>query len=638
MVILLAEPPPRVDKPKSLKSFDQFRKIKGKQWKTKCTKKPEKEEEVTISVGLLEWKETDMKLKPLRGKRIALRVANKAPYTVIFSKALEKWKAYQSQLYMEEEEYMLVFEDGKQAQFLPGTVEFFNLQRYHEEIGKDYKRIVLYLCTTTNIRSAEESQQEGNSSESEMSVDEFQSRPGKKAKSKIDGDEELAKSLQLEFDQETGQFDVTIDDSKSAPNPTSGHVSIQEDSPMPSIGTIAAMTNTTTVPTFPEEKLTQFTSIEQLLRSLGSSVDESDQFFLVVRRGSSFQRQLKIWQRESKKSSPEKILRVHFAGENGIDSGAMAQEFLASAVCEMGKGFFPDGVPIDSMLHVHNGFFLACGQIVAVSLVQGGPPPCFLTESAFQMLVRPDIDVNELKEDIHLTPCEKSLLQGIREDPVTHQDTILEHGYTGIVDLEHVNDITGTVMVSLVSRRSLFLKEFGKGIELFGLESLVKGNADLCKPLFVKNSNANIVDANYIVSVLKPIYSQEGSSRRKIEEAVIDNFQDLLMRFEDENLTGYSEMLAWNNEDKLQEREPTETNQLEAEERPGNFQSAVLNPPGVLGWLTGQQHKPVNGDDLSITVMFDHDCTQRNPLHTMFPSCLRLRENCNISSQAYGGA
>lgn len=147
------------------------------------------------------------------------------------------------------------------------------------------------------------------------------------------------------------------------------------------------------------------------------------------------------------------------------------------------------------------------------------------------MLVSPDIDVNDLKEDIHLTPSEKSLLESIRENPVTHQDTILEHGYTGIVDLEHVNDITGTVMVSLISRRSLFLKEFGKGLELYGLESLVKGNADLCKPLFVKHSYANIVDANYIVSVLKPEYSQEGSSRREIEEAVIDNFQDLLMRF-----------------------------------------------------------------------------------------------------------
>lgn len=375
------------------------------------------------------------------------------------------------------------------------------------------------------------SQQEGNSSESEMSVEELQSRPGKKAKTEIDGDEELAKSLQFEFDQEAGHFDSGIDDSKSASNPTSGHVSIQEDSPMLSIGPVAAMTNTTTVPKFPEEKLTQFTSIEQLLRSLGSSVDESDQFFLVVRRGSSFQRQLKIWQRESKKSSPAKLLRVHFAGEDGIDSGAMAKEFLGNAVREMGKVFFPVGVPIDSMLHVHNGFFLACGQIVAVSLVQGGPPPCFLTECAFQMLVSPDIDVNDLKEDIHLTPSEKSLLESIRENPVTHQDTILEHGYTGIVDLEHVNDITGTVMVSLISRRSLFLKEFGKGLELYGLESLVKGNADLCKPLFVKHSYANIVDANYIVSVLKPEYSQEGSSRREIEEAVIDNFQDLLMRF-----------------------------------------------------------------------------------------------------------
>ena len=182
---------------------------------------------------------------------------------------------------------MLVFENGKQAQFLPGTVEFFNLERYHEEIGKDYKRIVLYLCTTTDIKSADKSQQEGNSSESEMSVDGFQPRPGKKAKTEIDGDEELAKSLQLEFDQEAGHFDVTIDDSKSTPDPTSGHISIQEDSPMPSIGTIAAMTNTTTVPNLPEEKPTQFTSIEKLLRSLGSSVDESDQFFLVVRRGSS---------------------------------------------------------------------------------------------------------------------------------------------------------------------------------------------------------------------------------------------------------------------------------------------------------------------------------------------------------------
>ena len=72
----------------------------------------------------------------------------------------------------------------------------------------------------------------------------------------------------------------------------------------------------------------------------GNSVDESDQFFLVVRRGSSFQRQLKIWQRESKRSSPWKVQRVHFAREDSIDTGAMAQEFLSCAMHEIEKQFF----------------------------------------------------------------------------------------------------------------------------------------------------------------------------------------------------------------------------------------------------------------------------------------------------------
>jgi len=76
----------------------------------------------------------------------------------------------------------------------------------------------------------------------------------------------------------------------------------------------------------------------------------------------------------------------------------MAKEFIACAMLEIEKQFFPAGVHVDSMLHVHDGFFLACGQIVAVSLVQGGPPPLFLTEGSFQLLVSPNIDNNELKK------------------------------------------------------------------------------------------------------------------------------------------------------------------------------------------------------------------------------------------------
>lgn len=54
----------------------------------------EKEEEVIILVGLLEWKENDMKLKFVRGKRIFFRVFNKVLYIVIYLKVIEKWKVY----------------------------------------------------------------------------------------------------------------------------------------------------------------------------------------------------------------------------------------------------------------------------------------------------------------------------------------------------------------------------------------------------------------------------------------------------------------------------------------------------------------------------------------------------------------
>lgn len=131
---------------------------------------------------------------------------------------------------------------------------------------------------------------------------------------------------------------------------------------MLSAETIVAVSNTTTIPKCPEEKPAQFTCREDLLRSLANSVDEFDQFFLVVRRGSSFQRQLKIWQRESKRNSPEKVLRVHFAGEDGIDSGAMAQEFVACAMLEIEKQFFPAGVPVGCCMFMMV-FFLHVGKL-----------------------------------------------------------------------------------------------------------------------------------------------------------------------------------------------------------------------------------------------------------------------------------
>ena len=81
---------------------------------------------------------------------------------------------------------------------------------------------------------------------------------------------------------------------------------------------------------------------------------------------------------------------------------------------------------------------------------------------------------------------------------------------------------------------------------------------------------------------------------------------------EDKNITDYTEALAWKEKNDITD----ENGVLEAEK----YQAVDVSPAGVLGWLTGQQHCPVNGEQPTIRAHFDHDCMERNPKHTIcFP-------------------
>ena len=119
-------------------------------------------------------------------------------------------------------------------------------------------------------------------------------------------------------------------------------------------------------------------------------------------------------------------------------------------------------------------------------------------------------------------------------------------------------------------------------------------------------------------SLMKPKYSPEGSSRKRVEESVMDHFKDFLLSLEDEKrISGYKEAIAWN----YDEDDGNESGRKSTIEEPKElFQTADATVPGVLGWLTGQRHKPLDETTLTITVDFDHDCLGRNPSHTIcFP-------------------
>ncbi|EDO39148.1 predicted protein, partial [Nematostella vectensis] len=146
-------------------------------------------------------------------------------------------------------------------------------------------------------------------------------------------------------------------------------------------------------------------------------------------------------------------------------------------------------------------------------------------------------------------------------------------GYTGPITRNCVESITGAVVVSMLSRRLLVLKEFRKGLELYGLADIVSKYPEVAKSLFVIGEQKP-VDANYLLSVLKPVYSPPGTSRRSKEEDIMDYFQDFIVSLEDEKIC----------------------------------------VSGVMWWLTGQKHQEKG---LSMTVRFDHCCKERNPKHTV---------------------
>ena len=65
-------------------------------------------------------------------------------YKDILKKADGKFRTYYSNCSVEGEKCLLLYDnDGCDSQFMPGTKDIFCLKKYHDETGKDYKRIVL---------------------------------------------------------------------------------------------------------------------------------------------------------------------------------------------------------------------------------------------------------------------------------------------------------------------------------------------------------------------------------------------------------------------------------------------------------------------------------------------------------------
>lgn len=126
----------------------------------------------------------------------------------------------------------------------------------------------------------------------------------------------------------------------------------------------------------------------------------------------------------------------------------------------------------------------------------------------------PNIPLQQLDSEKHLTTSDRELLNAIKEDIMAHTDTIIEHGYTGTVHASHTEETLSSVAISLVTKRLVYLKEFLNGLDSYGLKDINQTHPEACKPLYVKNVGKNdAVDANYLFSSLHPEHANGSSSR-----------------------------------------------------------------------------------------------------------------------------
>ena len=471
----------------------------------------------------MEWSSGDLKLKPKRGQRLALRVNVKDPYMNILEKAKSKWKNYYSDTYKEDKEYVLSYSDGKSAQFLPGTYQFFDLQEYKKETGKDFKRIVLFLCTVEDHLLSES----GGAALNDLG--ECFEPPGKVGRI-VDDDfyvDDLLGTVQIEGQllADKGQTDVLLSstaEEEMKPPPLQGPSLVEEVAVKSDHG----------------KELLNF---KDKVNNIGLFFQEIDSTELAVRRR-------KIWSDTILKlkrvfKDGVKPLTIHFIGEAGVDAGGPKKEFFSLMFSEAKKILLTTGNGSNfTFLHdvekCRNGDFRTFGSLLAMALLEGcAGPRCFMPAVVARLLngsaIQPSLeDIPDLEMQMKL----KELLDAETEAEFQSlMDSFPERYMCGVTRM-HVNYSDRGVLIQDIAQHFCLslcneeIQEVRRGLDLLGLLRVLEEHYEESKLEFLLSSKDS---ASNITSLYTNIEYSKGMEK-EAEEDIYYNFTNFLEKLEHE--------------------------------------------------------------------------------------------------------
>ncbi|XP_049333972.1 G2/M phase-specific E3 ubiquitin-protein ligase-like [Astyanax mexicanus] len=255
----------------------------------------------------------------------------------------------------------------------------------------------------------------------------------------------------------------------------------------------------------------QIKSVDDILDTISRRVDHEKQFHIQISRTNILERGLLQWQRQ-KKNLPTAALKVTFFGEAGVDTGALRKEFLTEMVAGIEDRFF-EGTqnkksPRYSLTDFDNGMYRTVGEILAVSLAQGGPAPTFFSPWSYYYLCNGQINPTTLNSDavadVHLRGLIDQVEKSTEHSIEDLSDEILNCGYTGTISIQNKELIIRAVILHAVLR---------------------------LQPMLVKVK----VSAEFVMASICPQLSDKGSTRHQIELELINFLQDFLYEAEVED-------------------------------------------------------------------------------------------------------
>ncbi|CAI5668462.1 G2/M phase-specific E3 ubiquitin-protein ligase-like isoform X2 [Oreochromis niloticus] len=535
-------------------TFMEYRKKKNEErQKFSCGKmglKKTAKTKVQINIGLMSKKKDG--LRPHRGKSIALRIDPDSSATSLLSEAVKKMRDFNKDL--SDGPFLLLYPDATEVINIPGTNSPFTLGAYKAEIGKPYQRITLFICIKSDFEEAAEM----SDSDSEVVV----RRPT---------EFELADTLPWEPQDESSPLPKVAENENCAGDCVQTNEALEVidlDEPGSSSECVAvknscyrnytelfepiviededvAPCKTKDLP--PEEPEDTDVQAHEIIADLALAIDHKKVSRFNISRSDVWDGAVRGFRRSTYSDNNDLFIKFNDdAGcfEEGLDMGGPRREFLTLLMSHLRNRPIFDGPPdrrylvYNSRAAMEDEYFLA-GKMIAVSIVNGGPAPHFLSKNLVNRMIG-DPSFSATIEDVKDEEIGKVLHQVLEaESDEVLQNLILQNStifqtagcLRSVKTCEKQGFVEEYLKWYIIEKNESAIQRFKDGLDSLHFFTAVQQYPSVLAPLLYMTYKT--LTASDMENIFRPSLSPAGSNRQQKEALTLGFWADYLLDCEE---------------------------------------------------------------------------------------------------------